>query len=150
MNAQHETWMSRALELAVRAQALGEVPVGAVIVREGRILGEGCNQPISGNDPTAHAEIVALRAAAALVGNYRLPGSVLYVTIEPCTMCVGALIHARVEKVVFGAREPKAGALASNLQLHVSPVYNHRLLVEEGVLAQDCAALMAGFFRARR
>ncbi len=143
-------WMRQALALAEQAQALGEIPVGAVIVRDNEVIGKGFNQPISAKDPSAHAEIVAMRDASARVGNYRLPGSTLYVTIEPCTMCVGALIHARVAKVVFGAREPKAGALVSNLHLHEAHVYNHRLAIEEGPLADQCAALIGNFFRARR
>ncbi len=143
-------WMRYALDLAEQAQALGEVPVGAVIVRDNEVIGEGFNRPISARDPSAHAEIAALRDAGARVDNYRLPGSTLYVTIEPCTMCVGALIHARVAKIVFGAREPKAGALVSNLHLHEAAVYNHRLEIEEGPLADECASLMGNFFRARR
>lgn len=150
MTATHEHWMRRALELARQAGAREEVPIGAVVVRDGAILGEGWNQPIAGHDPTAHAEIVALRQAAANMANYRLPDATLYVTIEPCTMCVGALVHARIGTVVFGAREPKAGALVSNLHLHEQSFYNHRLAVEEGVLAEECAALMSEFFRTRR
>lgn len=146
----HEHWMARALALAIQAQARGEVPVGAVIVRDGEILGEGYNQPISAHDPSAHAEIVALRAAGQHAGNYRLPGAVMVVTIEPCTMCVGALIHARIDTVVFGAREAKAGALVSNLQLHEALVYNHRLNIVEGVMAPECGALIADFFRDKR
>src|SRR5690554_300266 len=113
---EHEHWMRQALALAARAEEQGEVPVGAVLVREGGVLGEGFNQPISSHDPTAHAEITALRDAARRAGNYRLPDSTLYVTIEPCAMCCGALVHARVAKVVFGAREPKAGAVCSHLR----------------------------------
>lgn len=143
-------WMRVALTLAEKAKARGEVPVGAVIVRDGEKIGEGFNQPISSNDPTAHAEIVALRDAAGRENNYRLPGITLYVTIEPCTMCVGAMIHARIEKVVFGAREPRAGALASNLQLADQGFYNHRILVEEGVLAEECGSLLADFFQTKR
>jgi tRNA(adenine34) deaminase len=142
--------MRRALQLAGKAKTLGEVPVGAVIVQDDEIIGEGFNQPISTNDPSAHAEIVALRDAGARVGNYRLPEAVVYVTIEPCTMCVGALIHARVAKVVFGSSEPKAGALVSNLHLHEEAVYNHRLKVEQGPLSGDCAALIGNFFREKR
>jgi tRNA(adenine34) deaminase len=150
VKSDHETWMKQALVLAQQAQAQGEVPVGAVIVRDDVILGEGFNQPITTHDPSAHAEIVALRAATINSCNYRLPGTTLYVTIEPCTMCVGAMIHARIDKVVFGAREPKAGALVSNLQLHEATIYNHRLKVEEGVLAEECSALMSDFFQGRR
>jgi tRNA(adenine34) deaminase len=150
MTDSHVYWMRRALQLAGKAKSLGEVPVGAVIVKDDEIIGEGFNQPITSNDPSAHAEIVALRDAGARVGNYRLPGAILYVTIEPCTMCAGALIHARVAKVVFGAREPKAGALVSNLHLHEAAVYNHRLAVEEGPLARECGTLLSDFFRNRR
>ena len=142
--------MKRALGLAQEAAGHGEVPVGAVIVRDGLLIGEGYNQPISSADPTAHTEIIALRHAAGIEKNYRLPGTTLFVTIEPCTMCVGAMIHARVDNVVFGAREPKAGALLSNLQLHQQGHYNHRLKVVEGVLEHECSALMSDFFRSRR
>jgi len=150
MGENFESWMKRALGLAQEAAGHGEVPVGAVIVRDGQLIGEGYNQPISSVDPTAHAEIIALRHAAGIKKNYRLPGSTLFVTIEPCTMCVGAMIHARVDTVVFGAREPKAGALLSNLQLHQQDHYNHRLKVVEGVLEHECSALMGDFFRSRR
>lgn len=146
----HEQWMRRALELAAQAEAVGEVPVGAVVVRDGVLLGEGFNQPIKSHDPTAHAEVMALRQAALAVGNYRLPGATLYVTIEPCTMCVGALIHARIANVVFGAREPRAGALVSNFGLHQHESYNHHFSIEEGVMATACSALIKGFFRAKR
>lgn len=150
MGENFESWMKRALGLAQEAAGHGEVPVGAVIVRDGLLIGEGYNQPISSADPTAHAEIIALRHAAGIEKNYRLPGTTLFVTIEPCTMCVGAMIHARVDNVVFGAREPKAGALLSNLQLHQQGHYNHRLNVVEGVLEHECSALMSDFFRSRR
>lgn len=142
--------MRQALELALEARRNGEVPVGAIVVRNDEIIGKGYNQPISSHDSSAHAEIVALRDAGAHARNYRLPGATLYVTIEPCTMCVGAMIHARVETVVFGAREPRAGALVSNLRLHESAVYNHQLQLVEGMLASECSALMADFFKARR
>jgi len=145
-----ESWMKRALMLAQQAAGHGEVPVGAIIVRDGRVIGEGYNQPISSRDPTAHAEIIALRDAAKNENNYRLPGTTLFVTIEPCTMCVGAMIHARVDTVVFGAREPKAGALLSNLQLHLQDHYNHRLNVVEGVLERECSLVMSDFFKSRR
>ena len=150
MGENFESWMKRALGLAQEAAGHGEVPVGAVIVRDGLLIGEGYNQPISSADPTAHAEIIALRHAAGIEKNYRLPGTTLFVTIEPCTMCVGAMIHARVDNVVFGAREPKAGALLSNLQLHQQGHYNHRLKAVEGVLEHECSALMSDFFRSRR
>ncbi len=145
-----EHWMRRALELADRAAAAGEVPVGAVVVRDGELLGEGGNSVIGGADPSAHAEIVALRAAARAANNYRLPGATLYVTLEPCTMCVGALVHARIERLVFGAREPKAGVICSNAALLDLAHYNHRMAWEEGVLAAESAGKLQAFFRARR
>ncbi len=145
-----EYWMSRALRLAERAAAAGEVPVGAVLVRDGKLLGEGWNQPISRCDPTAHAEIVALRAAAAAEGNYRLPGSRLYVTIEPCTMCAGALVHARVGSVIYAATEPKAGAVVSQSRVFEQPNLNHQVLCRGGVLEAQARELMQDFFRHRR
>ena len=141
--------MHRALELAEAAAQAGEVPVGAVLVRDNVVLGEGANTPVSAHDPSAHAEVVALRAAALSAQNYRLPGTVLYVTIEPCLMCVGALIHARVGRVVFGAREGKAGALASNPVLEHHPA-NHQIDVVEGILEETCAQHMTAFFANRR
>ena len=146
----HQHWMGLALEQARKAGDKDEVPVGAVIVLDGKVLGVGHNQPITTHDCTAHAEIMALREACSHVGNYRLPGATLYVTIEPCTMCVGAMIHARIGTIVYGAREPRAGALDSNLALHDQPFYNHRLKVTGGVLEGDCSALMQAFFRSRR
>ncbi len=148
--SEDQTYMRRALALAAQAAAAGEVPVGAVLVRDGEVIGEGWNRPISGCDPTAHAEVIALRDAAQRVGNYRLPGSTLYVTIEPCTMCAGALVHARVARVVYGATEPKAGVAVSNLQLFDAPHFNHRVTCEGGVLQAECAALISAFFRSRR
>ncbi len=145
-----EDWMRRALELARHAEEHGEVPVGAVLVKEGELLGEGWNQPISANDPTAHAEVVALRAAAARVGNYRLPGTTLYVTLEPCLMCVGAIIHARVQRLVYGAHDPKTGAVDGAFEMLRSPKHNHRVEVQGGVLEQASAELLQAFFRARR
>lgn len=142
--------MSRALELAARAGAAGEVPVGAVVVRENQLLGEGWNCPISTADPTAHAEISALRAAALRVNNYRLPGCTLYVTLEPCAMCVGALIHARIERLVFAASEPRAGAVLSRLKLLDETHFNHQVIWRGGVLADQGAALLSDFFRSRR
>jgi tRNA(adenine34) deaminase len=147
---QHETFMREALAEAARAEALDEVPVGAIVVVEGQVVGRGCNQPIRAVDPTAHAEILALRAAALAVGNYRLSGATLYVTIEPCLMCVGAAIHARVGLVVYGAAEPRAGALGSASRAHETAGLNHRLDVLGGVLEADCRALMQSFFRERR
>ena len=142
--------MAEALVEARRAEAMGEVPVGAVLVRDGAVLARGCNQPISSTDPTAHAEIVALRRGAAAVGNYRLPGAELFVTVEPCLMCAGALIHARVSRVVYGAAEPRAGAVTSNARLFDAGGINHRPQVTGGVLEVECAALLKGFFAARR
>jgi tRNA(adenine34) deaminase len=146
----HEGFMRLALQEAARAEALGEVPVGAVVVLGGAVIGAGCNQPIRAVDPTAHAEINALRAAAEKAGNYRLTGAVLYVTIEPCLMCVGAMIHARVALVVYGAAEPRSGALVSATRAHETPGLNHRLEVLGGVLEEECRALMQRFFRGRR
>jgi len=146
-----EDWMRQALALAQEADRHGEVPVGAVLVSgAGTLLGTGFNHPITAHDPTAHAEIVALRMAARTQQNYRLPGSTLYVTIEPCTMCVGALIHARVAKVVFGAPEPRFGALVSQRRLLDQGEFNHLLEYEGGVLADECGTLMREFFKARR
>jgi tRNA(adenine34) deaminase len=142
--------MHQALALARRAAAAGEVPVGAVLVMGDEALGEGWNQPISACDPTAHAEIVALRAAAARIGNYRLPGSTLYVTLEPCPMCAGALVHARVARVVFGAADPRAGAAGTVFDLLRSAALNHRADVVGGILAEECGVLLREFFRARR
>ncbi|WP_116365497.1 tRNA adenosine(34) deaminase TadA [Parahaliea mediterranea] len=148
--AEDEHWMRRALTLADRAENEGEVPIGAVVVREGALLGEGWNSVISYADPTAHAEIVALRDAARAVGNYRLPGATVYVTLEPCTMCAGAMIHARIDRVVFGAREPRAGVACSTCCLLDEPRYNHRVSWQEGVLAEDSSQRLKAFFRARR
>jgi len=147
---QHLPWMRRALELAEMAAARDEVPVGAVVVLDGDIIGEGCNQPISAMDPTAHAEIVALRAAARRVRNYRLTGASLYVTMEPCTMCAGALVHARIQTLVYGAVEPKSGAVVSTAEALTNPRLNHRVEVVGGVLADEAAALLRRFFAGRR
>ncbi|MDH3643804.1 MAG: tRNA adenosine(34) deaminase TadA [Gammaproteobacteria bacterium] len=146
----HASWMRAALEEAARAESLGEVPVGAVVVIGEQVVGRGCNQSISSHDPTAHAEIVALRDAAARLGNYRLPGATLYVTVEPCTMCAGALIHARVERVVFGAAEPRSGALTSTAQVLDNAALNHRVDVVGGVLEEQCAERLKRFFANRR
>ncbi|MDG4554149.1 MAG: tRNA adenosine(34) deaminase TadA [Candidatus Competibacter sp.] len=143
-------WMRRALELARRAAAAGEVPVGAVLVRDGEPIGEGWNRPIGDRDPTAHAEVLALRAAAERIANYRLVGSTLYATLEPCPMCAGALVHARVARVVFGAADPRAGAAGTVFDLLQSPVLNHRCLVVGGILAEECGLMLREFFRARR
>lgn len=149
-SVEDQRWMERALQLAHAAAEAGEVPVGAVVVREGQCLGEGSNSPISSSDPSAHAEINALRQAAAAEGNYRLPGTTLYVTIEPCTMCIGALLHARVERLVFAAPEPRAGAAISHLRLPEQPIYNHTLAVSHGLFEDQAAKIMKGFFRRRR
>ena len=145
-----ELWMEEALREAVRAQAAGEVPVGAVVVCEGVIVGRGGNQNLRGTDPTAHAEMIALRQAAAAVGNHRLLGCELFVTLEPCPMCAGALVHARLKRVVYGAPDPKAGAVVSVLQVLNHPRLNHQMEVTAGVLAGRCAELLQSFFRARR
>ena len=147
---QDEIWMRRALELAAQAEALGEVPVGAVIVRDGEVIGEGFNQPISSCDPSAHAEIVAVRAAAKSVNNYRLPGASIYVTLEPCTMCIGALIHARIERLIYGTTEPKSGAVISQSQLLMADYFNHRIEFTGGVLAHECQHQLSQFFQKRR
>lgn len=148
--AAYDTWMTRALALAAEADAQGEVPVGALVILDGEVVGEGFNQPIASGDPTAHAEIVAMRQAAARVKNYRLSGATLVVTVEPCLMCVGAMIHARIGTVVYGAPEPRAGALGSAIAAHETPGLNHRLAVVGGVRAEECRALMQRFFRERR
>lgn len=145
-----EIFMRRAIELAQQGEQLGEVPVGAVIVCNGDVIGEGFNQPITSNDPTAHAEIVALRAASTQIKNYRLVDSTLYVTLEPCTMCVGALIHARIARLVFGTAEPKAGAVVSRAQLLNADYFNHRIHLQSGVLAENCQHQLSDFFRRRR
>jgi tRNA(adenine34) deaminase len=145
-----EMYMRRALELARAAEAAGEVPVGAVIVRGNEIIGEGFNRPISQRDPTAHAEMIALRAAAALGDSYRLTGTTLYVTLEPCAMCAGAMVHARVERLVYAAPDPRAGAAGSVFNVVRSPALNHRLDVDGGVLGEECGALLRNFFLARR
>ena len=145
-----ERWMAEALALARAAQARGEVPVGAIVVSDGAIVGRGGNAPIAGNDPTAHAEIAALREAASALGNYRLPGCELYVTIEPCAMCAGAILHARIRRLVFGAPDPKTGACGSVVDLFAEPRLNHHTTVTGGVAAEACAALLSDFFASRR
>jgi len=143
-------YMRRALELAQRAAEEGEVPVGAVVVLGGAIVGEGWNRPIAAADPTAHAEIQAMRAASAALGNYRLLDSTLYVTLEPCPMCVGAIFHARVRRVVFGAKDPKTGSAGSVVDLFAEEKLNHHATVEGGLLAEECGELLRQFFTARR
>ncbi|WP_417534595.1 tRNA adenosine(34) deaminase TadA [Marinobacterium stanieri] len=145
-----ECFMQQALALAEHAADAGEVPVGAVVVLDGEVIGEGWNRPISGHDPCAHAEIMALREAAARVENYRLPGAELYVTIEPCTMCAGAIVHARIARVVFGATEPKAGAVISNAHIFDQSWLNHWPEYTGGVLADQCSERISAFFRERR
>ncbi len=143
-------WMRHALELAHRAAEQGEVPVGAVLVRDDAVIGEGYNHPIAACDPSAHAEMLALRSAAARCGNYRLVNSTLYVTLEPCPMCAGALVHARVARVVYGAADPRSGACGTVFNLLQSQHLNHRAEIVGGVLESECADLLRGFFRARR
>lgn len=144
-------FMQRALALAAIAEGMQEVPVGALVVdKNGEIIGEGWNQPISSNDPTAHAEIVAIRNAAINIENYRLVDATLYVTLEPCTMCCGALIHSRIKRVVYGASEPKAGAVASHLQLLTLEHTNHQVDVTAGVCQEECGQILSDFFRKRR
>lgn len=150
MSEVHEAFMRVALEQARLAKASGEVPIGAVVVAGGIVVGRGFNRPIGAVDPTAHAEILAMREAAAALDNYRLVGADVYVTVEPCLMCVGALVLARVRTVVFGAREPKTGALLSTMQPLDVPSVNHRFAIVEGVLEPECRQLMQAFFRSRR
>ncbi len=145
-----EHWMRHALQVAMRAESHGEVPVGAVLVRDGQLLAEGWNQPIATHDPTAHAEIIALREAGRIEGNYRLPGSTLYVTLEPCAMCVGAMLHARVARLVFGARDPKTGAAGGVFDLAGDPRHLHKMEVVGGLLEEEAAAMLRVFFKARR
>ena len=146
----HERFMRAAIAQAHEAGLRGEVPVGAVVVIDDEIVGSGNNRPIADCDPTAHAEIVALRDAGKKVGNYRLTGATLYVTVEPCMMCVGAMIHARVAELVYGAAEPKAGAVESSQRAHEHPALNHRLAVAGGVLEEECREIIQSFFRERR
>lgn len=143
-------FMRLALAEAQRAAELGEVPVGAVLVQNGQVIGRGFNQPISSHDPSAHAEMVAIRQAATAAQNYRLPDSTLYVTLEPCTMCAGLLVHSRIGRLVYGAQEPKSGAVLSRSQVLEQPWMNHRMLVEGGVLAQEAGEMLTRFFRERR
>ena len=148
--AQDEVWMLHAQRLADRAEAQGEVPVGAVLVKDNKLIAEGWNQPISHHDPSAHAEIMALRAAGKILENYRLPDTTLYVTLEPCTMCAGAMIHARVGRVVFGAFDPKTGAAGSVYNTLQDEKNLHKLAVQGGVLAEQCSEQLRAFFRRRR
>jgi tRNA(adenine34) deaminase len=148
--ATDERWMGIALEEAALARQAGEVPVGAVIVRGEELLARAHNQPISSNDPSAHAELLAIQRAAAAAGNYRLSGMTLYTTLEPCIMCAGAILHARIERLVFGASDPKNGAAVSLYRLFEDPRFNHAVLVTGGVLREACAEILSGFFRGKR
>lgn len=150
MTSADDTFMQAALDLAREGGSIGEVPVGAVVVKDGEIVGRGFNAPISRHDPTAHAEIVALRDAAQRLGNYRLPGCDLYVTLEPCVMCSGAIIHARIARLIYGTNDPKTGACGSVVDLFAEPRLNFHAEVTGGVLAEACGALLSGFFAARR
>jgi tRNA(adenine34) deaminase len=143
-------FMRQAIEQAQLAALEGEVPVGAVLVRDGKVISKAFNQPITHHDPSAHAEILALRAAAKAEENYRLPGSTLYVTLEPCTMCAGAMLHARVDRVVYGAPDPKTGAAGSVLDVFSSKQINHQTMVEGGVMGEECGQLLRSFFKERR
>ncbi|MDZ5603480.1 tRNA adenosine(34) deaminase TadA [Pseudomonas sp. RP23018S] len=145
-----QDFMRLALTLAAQGAELGEVPVGAVLVQQGEVIGQGFNRPILDSDPSAHAEMVAIRAAAQSARNYRLPGSTLYVTLEPCSMCAGLIVHARVARVVFGASEPKAGVVQSQGQFFDQMFLNHRVMVEGGVLGEACGQVLSAFFKARR
>ena len=148
--SQDERFMREALALAAEGAQRGEVPVGAVLVQDGEVIGRGFNCPISTSDPSAHAEMVAIRAAASAVQNYRLPGSTLYVTLEPCSMCAGLIVHSRVSRVVYGTTEPKAGVAVSRGQFFTQDFLNHRVLIEGGLLAQECGEMLSAFFKARR
>ena len=150
VSAQDLVYMQHALALADRAEEKGEVPVGALIVLKGEVIGEGWNRPILSHDPTAHAEIIALRAAAAKLGNYRLTGATLYVTLEPCPMCAGAMVHARVARVVYGAPDPLAGSAGTVFNLLNAAALNHRAEVQGGVLAEECSRRLKAFFQSRR
>ena len=150
MNSDDEKFMRRALELAEEGASIGEVPVGAVLVKDGEIIAEGYNRPITSNDPTAHAEIVVLREAGRKLGNYRLTDTTLYVTLEPCTMCAGSLVWSRVSRLVYGAKEPRTGAAGSLYDIPRDARLNHRLEVVDGVLADEAAMMLQEFFRSRR
>ncbi|EKD70323.1 MAG: Cytidine/deoxycytidylate deaminase family protein [uncultured bacterium] len=150
LNAHDEKWMQRAIELAKHAALIGEVPVGAIIVKDNQLIGAGFNQPIKRCDPSAHAEILALRHAAENVGNYRLPDSTLYVTLEPCMMCAGAIVHARIKRLVFGASDSRTGVIQSVASFLGQPFLNHQVNYVGGVHADQCSEIMSEFFRARR
>ena len=150
MNPDDQHWMEQALQLASKAEQQGEVPVGAVIVKDNQLIAEGWNQPIQAHDPSAHAEMMAIRSAGQVLNNYRLPGTTLYVTLEPCPMCVGAIIHARIQRLVFGAYDPKTGAAGSVFQLLDAPQHNHQVACSGGVLEDACSEQLRNFFRHRR
>ena len=143
-------YMQQAIEQAMLAASAGEVPVGAVLVRDGQVISKGFNQPISNSDPSAHAEMLALRGAAQSEANYRLPGTTLYVTLEPCTMCAGAMLHARIDRVVFGASDPKTGAAGSVLNVFSEKQINHQTQVEGGIMSEECGQILRQFFKERR
>lgn len=147
---EHLKWMQYALKLAERSQNEGEVPVGAVIVKEGELIAEGWNQPIDKHDATAHAEILAIRAAGEKLKNYRIPDTTLYVTLEPCTMCAGAIIHARIANVVFGAADPRTGSAGSAVDVFAGKYHNHKVAVSGGIMQAECGQILKDFFRARR
>ncbi len=149
-NKEHLKWMQYALKLAERSRDEGEVPVGAVIIKDEKLIAEGWNQPIDRNDATAHAEIMAIRAAGKMLNNYRLPDTTLYVTLEPCTMCVGAIIHARIANVIFGAPDPKTGAAGSAVDVFSADCHNHQVRVNGGVMKNDCGQILREFFKERR
>lgn len=148
--SQDPYFMQQAIQLAAQGAAMGEVPVGAVVVHNGIIIGRGFNQPIKLHDPSAHAEMLAIREAAQALNNYRLTDATLYVTLEPCSMCAGLLVHARIKRLVYGTTEPKAGVIVSQEQFFAKPFLNHRLIVEGGLLAEECASLLKDFFKNRR
>ncbi len=150
MSEPHAYWMNQALKLAEQAATCDEVPVGAILVRNGEIIGQGFNSPIRDHDPTAHAEIIAMRQGANAIQNYRLLESTLYVTLEPCLMCAGAMVHARIKELVYGASDPKAGGIHSQANLLSLPFLNHRVTAIGGVLAPECGAILTNFFRAKR
>lgn len=146
----YEFWMQQAIEQAKKAELAGEVPVGAILVQDDKIIGQGFNQPIQAHDPSAHAEIQALRNAGQQLGNYRFPGSTLYVTLEPCTMCAGSIIHARVQHLLFGAYDPRTGAIESVSHILDEPYHNHKVTYRGGVMAEESGALLRQFFKAKR
>ena len=147
---QDQKWMAYALELAQRSKAEGEVPVGAVLVKDNELIGEGWNQPIARHDASAHAEIMAIRAAGKALNNYRLPDTTLYVTLEPCTMCAGAMIHARIARLVYGAPDPRTGTAGSVIDIFSKDYHNHQLIVEGGVMQEECGQMLKDFFKERR